>query len=151
MNPLDLGGAALSALLLLTLAGCGTGDVGGGALPSSSPSAPAATSALPESAASTTPSASKPTDQPVRPTFEIVYANGKVTGDTGRLRVKVGSKVTISVRSDVADVIHLHGYDITAKVAAGGAELLTFNARIPGVFALELEKLGKELAKVQVQ
>ena len=65
--------------------------------------------------------------------------------------MKLGSKVTIRVSSDVADEVHLHGYDISAKVAAGGSAVVAFTARIPGVFELELEQLGKTLAKIQVQ
>lgn len=148
MNPLALGMAALSALGLLMLTSCGTDGSGNGA----SRPATAATPDRPSPSQTTGSSASTPTKpQPAGPTFQIAYANGKVTGDTGRLKVKVGTKVSIRVRSDVADVIHLHGYDVTSEVPAGGAGLVSFAARIPGVFSLELEKLGKELAKVQVQ
>ncbi len=82
---------------------------------------------------------------------EIAYADGKASGVQGRVRPALGSTVTLRVSSDVADEVHLHGYDKRVDVAAGGSAELTFVASIPGVFALELERSGVELTKIQVQ
>ncbi len=38
------------------------------------------------------------------------------------------------VESDVADEIHVHGFDITKEVAAGGSASFSFPADIEGVF-----------------
>ncbi|WP_193345672.1 hypothetical protein [Blastococcus saxobsidens] len=54
------------------------------------------------------------------------------------------------VTSDVADEVHLHGYDVSAPVAPGEPATLTFDATIPGVFELELHEVGEELLSVQV-
>ncbi|HVE74853.1 MAG TPA: hypothetical protein VNA30_07200 [Mycobacteriales bacterium] len=83
--------------------------------------------------------------------FTITYRAGKVSGDTGRLKVTKGDTVTIEVISDVADEAHLHGYDVSVEVVPGAPARLTFVAELPGVFHLELEKLHKQLASVQVQ
>ena len=83
--------------------------------------------------------------------FTINFAEGKATGDTGRLKVTRGQSVLITVSSLRADEVHLHGYDLTAKVSVGRTATLRFDATIPGVFEIELEDLGVELAKLQVQ
>ena len=83
-------------------------------------------------------------------TFEISFAEDKVSGDTGRLEVGLGETVTIRVTSLRTDEVHLHGYDLRAPVAVDRPGVLTFTATIPGVFPLELENLGRELASLQV-
>ena len=83
--------------------------------------------------------------------FEITFAEDQASGDTGRLVVGLGEAVTIRVTSLRADEVHLHGYDLAAPVRADRPAVLNFSADIPGVFALELEELGVELATLQVQ
>ncbi len=63
--------------------------------------------------------------------------------------MKAGDAVAIV--SDVTDHAHLHGYDVVADVEPGKPAAIRFTAKIPGVFELELEELGKELARIQVQ
>lgn len=82
--------------------------------------------------------------------FEISFADDKASGDTGRLRVGVGETVSIRITSLRADEVHLHGYDLSAPVAVNRPAVLTFTATIPGVFQLELENLGRQLASLQV-
>ncbi len=43
------------------------------------------------------------------------------------------------VESDVADEIHVHGYDLKKDVPAGGSVSFSFPASIEGVFEVELE------------
>ena len=81
----------------------------------------------------------------------VTVKNGKVTGDTGRVKVEQGSKVQIRVTSDVSDEVHLHGYDKMVDVKAGGTAKLTFTADIPGLFEVELESRAKQLTQLQVQ
>ena len=126
----------------------------GGGCAGQSAGSPSSVSSPADASASPTAVSSSPTAVPTKvaePTFAIRYEAGRVTGDTGRLKVKFGTKVVIRISSDAADEVHLHGYDVSVKVAAGGTALLAFTARIRGVFEIELEKLGKQLAKVQVQ
>jgi hypothetical protein len=59
--------------------------------------------------------------------------------------------VTIRVTSDVADEVHVHGYDLMTDVDPGTPATVTFDATIPGVFEVELEKLGQQLLTLQVQ
>jgi hypothetical protein len=57
----------------------------------------------------------------------------------------------ITVKSDVADHVHVHGYDVLRDVAAGGTARFDFKADIPGVFEIELEEAGVEVARLRVE
>jgi plastocyanin len=131
----------LSAALLLALSGCAGTDS------SASPAASAA------SASSTSSAAELSTTTPVPPAGQqlaVQVAGGKVTGDTGRVPVPVGDHVTLTITSDVADEVHVHGYDLTTALTPGTPAELTFDATIPGVFEVELHEAGTVLLSLQV-
>ena len=142
--------AAATVLVLgLTLSGC-AGEDNDTASPSSAPST-AAPSPSPTESDSPAPSAAPTTPAPAEgQTINVTVAGGQVTGDTGRVPVPVGETVNIVVTSDVADEIHLHGYDVSVPVTPDAPATLTFQATIPGVFEVELEELGTPLLSVQV-
>lgn len=133
--------ALLAPLSAVVLAGCGG---------SSSPPAAQAAAASPASAASAAAAAS-PSPAGVDQTIRITYANGKVSGVGGRVKVRLKSVVSLVVTSDVADEIHLHGYDKHVDVPKNGTATLTFTANLPGVFEVELESLKHRLVLLQVQ
>jgi len=82
----------------------------------------------------------------------VTYADGQVDSPVGsRLRVGLGEPVSLTVRSDVAEVVHVHGYDLERAVPAGGSATLTFPASIPGVFAVELHESGDTLLRLEVR
>lgn len=110
--------------------------------------APPATAALPATTrapASTTPPA---TTTPAGP--EIVDVDAS-SGEIVRATVERGSRVVLNVRADVADHVHLHGYDLIADVAPGKVGKLSFRATIPGRFEVELEERGALIAEVTVE
>lgn len=72
---------------------------------------------------------------------EISLVDG-VVGGGGRIAIALGDTVTLRVTSDVADSLHLHGYDLVADLAPGAPAELTFEATIPGVFELETHHHG---------
>ncbi len=80
---------------------------------------------------------------------EVSVAGGGVDGG-GRTAISLGETVTVRVTSDVADHIHLHGYDVMADVAAGETADLSFEATIPGVFDVELEESGLQLVELEI-
>jgi hypothetical protein len=80
----------------------------------------------------------------------VTVRGGQVSGETGRVTVPLGCPVTLSVTSDVADEIHLHGYDRKAETPAGGTASISFTATIPGVFEAELEQSKLQLVQLQV-
>jgi hypothetical protein len=59
--------------------------------------------------------------------------------------------VTLTITSDVADEVHLHGYDLTAALTPGTPAELAFDATIPGVFEVELHETGTVLLSLQVE
>jgi plastocyanin len=131
----------VSAALLLALSGCAGTDS------SASPAASAA------SASSTSSAAELSTTTPVPPAGQqlaVQVAGGKVTVDTGRVPVPVGDHVTLTITSDVADAVHVHGYDLTTALTPGTPAELTFDATIPGVFEVELHEAGTVLLSLQV-
>ena len=93
----------------------------------------------------TTTEATKPT------VVSIVVVNGQPQGGIVRQTVSKGDRVVIVVKSDVADEIHLHGYDKSTDVTAGGTARLPFTADLPGRFEVELESRGVQIADLTVQ
>lgn len=144
-----------AAALAAALSACSGGSSAG-----TSPSAVAPTTSSPAATSSAAPTPSETTPEPEPTTsspaaegqlVEITVAKNKVTGPEGRVKVKLGEKVTLRVTSDVADEIHLHGYDKHADVEKGGTADLTFTANVPGVFEVELESRALQLVQLQVQ
>ena len=86
-------------------------------------------------------------------TVHIDYriAGGKPVGGIGRDSVARGRLVVIRVTSDIADLVHVHGYDLMADVAPGKPATIRFTATAPGRFELELEDRGLELAELEVR
>jgi hypothetical protein len=66
------------------------------------------------------------------------------------VNAKIGQRVLIQVASDVADEVHLHGYDLKVEVASGSSAEIEFVADIPGVFEVELEEAGLLLFELAV-
>jgi len=83
-------------------------------------------------------------------TVEVGYAGGTITGG-GKRSVALGQTVVIKVTSDIADEIHLHGYDKTADAAPGTVATITFVADKPGIFEVELERKGLKLFELEVK
>jgi hypothetical protein len=92
------------------------------------------------------------TTPPAGPTeIRIVVVNGAPKGGIVRETVDKGDRVVLVVKSDVADEIHLHGYDVSRDVEAGGTARLPFKATIPGRFEVELEARGVQIADITVE
>jgi len=117
--------------------------------PRTTPAAPAPSTSAPTSSPG---AAATPTT--ATQTVRVSYANGAVTGHTGRVYIALGSTVALVVTSAVADEVHLHGYDKKVDVPVNGTATLTFTATVPGVFEVELEneleKLSKTLVMLEV-
>lgn len=81
---------------------------------------------------------------------EVGYLDGAVEGGVARYAVPLGSTVELVIVSDVADEVHLHGYDRFAFVTAGASATLRFVADVPGVFEVELEQRAVDLVQLEV-
>ena len=81
--------------------------------------------------------------------IDVAVSNGEVQV-TGAVSVPVGEEVALRVTSDVADQVHVHGYDLMADVAPDAPAELTFVADVPGIFEVELESAGLLLLRLEV-
>lgn len=64
---------------------------------------------------------------------------GKISDDPDTVRVKQDEHVVLTVNSDVADEVHVHGYDLKKEAEPGQPVTLAFDATVPGRFLAELE------------
>ena len=120
--------AFLVAVGALALAGCGGGK---------------------NSSATTGGSTTTTAGAPV--TVRVVVEGGKPVGGIRRATVKKGQTVAIVVRSDVADEVHVHGYDLHKDVPAGGTVRIAFPATIAGQFEAELESRSLQIVELTVE
>jgi hypothetical protein len=130
--------AALAALvaLFVVLAGGGGGD----------------TDSAPPQPRSAQASAKGQRAEPQRPAVEqIVVRGGTPVGGVKRLEYARGERVRFSVRSNAAEEVHVHGFDISKDVAAGGRVQFGFPADIEGVFEVELEASHVQIAELRVK
>jgi len=80
----------------------------------------------------------------------IVIENGEPVGGVRELEYSAGEQVRFRVESDVADEVHVHGYDLTEDVPAGGRVNFSFPAEIEGIFEVELEEHAEQIAELRV-
>ncbi len=132
--------AFLAATGALALAGCG----GSGSSAPTTTARPTTTDAAPVTTTETTTAAAPQA-------IEITIEGGKPVSGITKATVKKGSPTVLVVHSDVADEVHLHGYDLHADVKAGGTARIRFQATIAGVFEAELESRGLQILELTVK
>jgi hypothetical protein len=99
-----------------------------------------------ESALATTGSQPQPPAIP-----QIVVRGGQPVGGVARLEYESGQGVRFTVHSDVADEVHVHGFDILKDVPANGSVRFEFPADIEGVFEVELETTHVKIAELRIE
>ena len=80
----------------------------------------------------------------------IVVRNGEPVGGIKELEYNAGDEIRFKVDSDVADEVHVHGYDLMKDVPAGGTVSFDFPAEIEGIFEAELEGRKEQIAELRV-
>ncbi len=80
----------------------------------------------------------------------VTIRGGEPVDGIVRAEAKKGDPVVVIVRSDVADEVHVHGYDLMADVAPGKPVRIEFTANLTGRFEIELEGRGKQIAQLTV-
>ena len=86
---------------------------------------------------------------PSVPTIRV--RDGEPVGGVRRLEARAGERVRFAVATDVADHVHVHGYDLMRDVAPGRPARFSFPARLEGVFEVELENRGLQVAELRVR
>ena len=126
----------------LLLAGCGGG---------SKSSSQTTTAATPAPVRTVT---AQPVTRPAEPKATVItirIKDGKPVGGITRVTVKKQQRVELVVHSDVADEVHVHGYDLHQDVEAGGTARIGFPATIQGVFEAELENRKLQILELTVK
>ncbi len=124
-----------------------SGTYGGGA---------AATSQTSEGATgnegnTTTDQGNTPPEKPAEPEIPVVTVrDGQPVGGTATLDFKSGSQIRFKVRSDVAEEVHVHGFDVSKDVPAGGQVSFDFPADLEGVFEVELEHSAVQIIELRI-
>jgi len=77
-------------------------------------------------------------DATARRVVALSLVNGALREGPDTVRVKQGEEVELRWSSDRPLTLHLHGYDIESKVAPGSATVMSFQAKLPGRFPVEV-------------
>jgi hypothetical protein len=109
-----------------------------------------------EQAATTTEQRTAVPDEPKKPkptpdVATIVVRGGEPVGGVQKLTFTSGEDIVFDVRSDVADEVHVHGYDVIENVAPGKAARFMLPADIEGGFEVELEGSHTQIAELTVE
>lgn len=80
----------------------------------------------------------------------IVVRNGEPVGGIQELEYSAGEQVRFRVSSDEAEEIHVHGYDFSQNVPAGGTIEFDFPAELEGIYEAELEEQGVQIAELRI-
>ncbi|MBW3615538.1 MAG: hypothetical protein KY439_09565 [Actinobacteria bacterium] len=140
--------AAVLAIAVVATASCG--NAGEDDLRQNEEAGSPTTTAVDSTPTTTTTRESTSTTAEQATRLEVTVRDGAVVGGAQRERVRLGEPVMLVVDADVADEVHVHGYDHMAPVAPGAPAELQFTPDIPGVFEVELEELGLVLVRLEV-
>ena len=88
---------------------------------------------------------------PVANSFDFVVKHRERAAGPVAMKVREGEDVEIKVTSDVADEVHIHGYDLHTAVNAGQPAVLYFKATHSGRFEVELHKSNVTLGALEIQ
>lgn len=141
----------LVSILALFLAACG------GSSTSTTTAGPTTTSGQSTTtAADTTTTAESTTTSGATTTSDgadlirIKVEDGVKTEGLDTISVRVGETVRFEVETDIADEIHVHGYDLSFETIPEEEILVEFVADATGIFEVELEGLGLHIVDIEV-
>jgi FtsP/CotA-like multicopper oxidase with cupredoxin domain len=75
----------------------------------------------------------------------LLTAGGEQT-----ISVTQGDAVTLRVKADTDEVVHIHGYNIEKPVPAGTTITISFKATINGIFEIEFHHSGATIGRLKV-
>jgi hypothetical protein len=91
-----------------------------------------------------------PEKEPAEEGTVIEIKNGEPVDGVAEIEVSKGDAIQFTVESDTAYEIHMHGYDVSKDVPAGGSVEFDVPADIDGVFEVEIEDTVTPIAEVTV-
>ena len=150
---------ATAALSLLALAACGSDEPTPPAAAPTTQPAPTTTTAEAPAPATEAPATTATTAEATAPTaaaepaadvvISVVIVDGRIEAER-RYEASLGDTVELRAISDIAEELHLHGYDQLLRLEAGVEASLTFEADLPGVWEAELHFSDREVFQLQV-
>ena len=90
---------------------------------------------------------------PPPPRVEVIRMRGRApVGEPRTLRYERGDTIRLRFTSDVAEEVHVHGFDRYVDVPAGGTpKTARFEANLEGIFEVESHGSGELLAKLEIR
>jgi hypothetical protein len=159
-NPWILGGAVVGILVLAVVLffvlrpdddSTPAAQTGAAETPTATTTTQETTTEVTTTVETTTETAPTTTGPDVLPQRVVVdVQDGQPVGGIQQVDVQQDAQVLLVVRSDTADEVHVHGYDLEAAVAPGAPARISFRADIAGVFEVELHELDIEIAELTV-
>jgi hypothetical protein len=144
---LAFAGIAVAILILAVVLLSGSGDDSNDEKPASQ-ATPTATATATAGETSTPGATETPTPTP-RP--QARPAGPLLTGEkVVKIEVNKGDTVRFRARSPQDDEVHVHGYDLKKDLPANQTVSMSFKATIDGIFEIEFEEQGKQIASLRV-
>ena len=135
---------AILVLAIVVLSGGGNGS------DDEKPAAQATQTATPTPGETTTP-AGTATATATPPRKRAVDPGPLLTGEkVVKIEVNKGDTVRFRARSPQDDEVHVHGYDLKKDLPANTTITMSFKATIDGIFEIEFEQQGKQIASLRV-
>jgi len=110
------------------------------------------------STTSSQPSTVSPSDMsneqapPARLVIDVTIKDGNVTPTNAQLQSGVNEQIVVRVNSDAADELHVHSTpEHSFNIEAKPMQSFQFTVGVPGKVDVELHKLNKTIATIQVQ
>jgi hypothetical protein len=89
---------------------------------------------------------------PTRLVVDVTIKGGNVTPTNEQLQAGVKEQIVVRVNSDAADELHVHSTpEHSFNVEAKPNQSFQFSVDVPGKVDIELHKLNKTIATIQVQ
>ncbi|QZT62687.1 hypothetical protein [Mycolicibacterium austroafricanum] len=90
--------------------------------------------------------------RPAQVVVDVTIEGGQVTPTNAHLQAGVNEPIVLRVASDVTDELHVHSTpEHSFDVGIGPAQSFQFTVEVPGRVDIELHKLHKTIATIQVQ
>ena len=82
--------------------------------------------------------------------FDLEIKDGRLASGKSVIQVHRGEQVVLRFKSNTADELHLHGYDLYARISPQETAVLEFSANRTGRFTMELHQAQSELGALEV-
>jgi hypothetical protein len=136
---------AILVLAIVVLSGGGNGS------DDEKPAAQATQTATATAGETTTPGATETATATTTPRPSASDPGPLLTGEkVVKIEVNKGDTVRFRARSPQDDEVHVHGYDLKKDLPADTTITMSFKATIDGIFEIEFENQGKQIASLRV-